>query len=909
MHHILAAFVALFCCSVLAGQASVASVSLSEFQAINVSTLKDADGDYSDWIEIYNDNLFLVNLDGWALSDDPLNRSKFTFPPLTYLGAKARLIVFASGKDKRGSNGEIHTNFKLSSSGENLAFIDGNGQTVNEWNPAFPQQFPDRSYGFPPGSKVSTYLATPTPGLTNSGGGAVITAVSHSPQQPTAAQSLVITASLVKVPGRTTTSVTIHHRSAYNAEAQISMRDDGTGGDPVAGDDSWTGIIPNQSYTQGQMVRWRITSTDSAAATVRSPTYSNPNESAEYFGTVIQDPSSNSTLPTFEWFVRSPSSARTSAGTRCSVFYDGQFYDNLLCRLRGNTSRSYPKQSFKFDFNPKDHFRFDPNEGRVEEVNLNTTWADKSFVRQILSADTFEDAGAHTSLTFAVRVNQNSAFYSVAMFVEQPDEDYLERQGLDPNGALYKMFNELDSSTSKVEKKTRHHESHADLQTLVSSIKLSGTSLERYLLDNVDIPAVINHMACNVLIHDNDHVHKNYYLYRDSEGDLEWQFLPWDKDLTFGRNYTRTGGVLNDTIWVTKDPQSHPLYGDRQHQKIDWVYNRLIDACHRTPLVREMFLRRLRTLMDYQLQAPSTPKSLLRYNNRIAALQTLLGPDVALDQAKWGIPGWGNRRFNFAQGCQQLIDDYLAPRRGHLFITHSSSPSGIIPDRQGSWFTIDIAKIEHSPASLNQDEEYVEFYNCQSVAVDISGWTIEGGIDFTFPPGCVIPAKGSVYAVPDLPTFRSRTSGPSGNQSLLVVGPYQGHISPQETLELHNATGALVNSSGSFQLTFATTGQGDLDLQVNLAAPNTQLFVMVSTNTQGALGCGPVFGLGSDAMAAILAPLGTAPFHVMTDSLGHYAWPLPAGILPKGFTLDARAATVDSNNGRIDLSQIVRTVF
>ena len=28
--------------------------------------------------------------------------------------------------------------------------------------------------------------------------------------------------------------------------------------------------------------------------------------------------------------------------------------------------------------------------------------------------------------------------------------------------------------------------------------------------------------------------HKNYYLYRDSDGTGEWAILPWDVDLTLG---------------------------------------------------------------------------------------------------------------------------------------------------------------------------------------------------------------------------------------------------------------------------------------------------------------------------------------------------------------------------------------
>ena len=69
--------------------------------------------------------------------------------------------------------------------------------------------------------------------------------------------------------------------------------------------------------------------------------------------------------------------------------------------------------------------------------------------------------------------------------------------------------------------------------------------------------------------------------------------------------------------------------------------------------------------------------------------------------------------------------------------------------------------------------------------VDISGWRIEGGIDFAFRPGTVIGAGGTLYVSPDVPAFRARTSGPSGRQGLFVQGNYAGHLSNfGETLRL-----------------------------------------------------------------------------------------------------------------------------
>src|SRR3989304_6990228 len=99
---------------------------ISEILAINNSIIRDEDGDYSDWIEIYNPDTTQVNLKGWFLTDDNDDYSKWVFPDTT-IGPKGFMVVFASGKDTIKENGNIHTNFKLSGSGDFLALVKPGG--------------------------------------------------------------------------------------------------------------------------------------------------------------------------------------------------------------------------------------------------------------------------------------------------------------------------------------------------------------------------------------------------------------------------------------------------------------------------------------------------------------------------------------------------------------------------------------------------------------------------------------------------------------------------------------------------------------------------------------------------------------------------------------------------------------
>ncbi len=131
-------------CAALAVPAS-AQLTISEFLADNTWILADRDGDFPDWVEIYNGGASGVNLAGYHLTDDPAVLAKWTFPGVS-LGAGEFLVVFASGKDRALAGAELHTNFQLGRSGEYLALVEPDGVTIaTGLAPA--EQHQDVSYG------------------------------------------------------------------------------------------------------------------------------------------------------------------------------------------------------------------------------------------------------------------------------------------------------------------------------------------------------------------------------------------------------------------------------------------------------------------------------------------------------------------------------------------------------------------------------------------------------------------------------------------------------------------------------------------------------------------------------------------------------------------------------------------
>jgi hypothetical protein len=140
---------------------------ITEFLADNESTRRDEDNEYSDWIEIYNPSGEPASLNDYYLTDDPGDLQKWRFPDVTIAPSGGYLLVFASGKNRRLANSELHTSFSLDRDGEYLALVKPDGTTVlNEFAP-YPAQRPDISYGFDARSLREGYFTTASPGSAN----------------------------------------------------------------------------------------------------------------------------------------------------------------------------------------------------------------------------------------------------------------------------------------------------------------------------------------------------------------------------------------------------------------------------------------------------------------------------------------------------------------------------------------------------------------------------------------------------------------------------------------------------------------------------------------------------------------------------------------------------------------------
>ena len=105
------------------------NIVINELMSSNQTVLADEDGDFSDWIELYNNADSSIDLEGYRISDDILNLGKWLFPGINLL-PKEHLLLFASDKDRTGAIKHWETVVR---EGDNWKYQIGNASIPSNW--------------------------------------------------------------------------------------------------------------------------------------------------------------------------------------------------------------------------------------------------------------------------------------------------------------------------------------------------------------------------------------------------------------------------------------------------------------------------------------------------------------------------------------------------------------------------------------------------------------------------------------------------------------------------------------------------------------------------------------------------------------------------------------------------------
>jgi spore coat protein CotH len=714
-----------------------------------------ADDETAQFVELYNVSGETVAVGGWRLRG-----FDFSFPPFD-LEADRYVVIASDSAGYVGAYGrqpDFVASGGLRNSGEVLELIDGAGRRVDRVSYADTDPWPITPDGLGPALELvnpsldnaaarAWRAGGPTPGERNSvyaEAAAPYVVVLEAPRAPEPNTALRVVAT---IDGATRAELAV--KIGFAETTTVTMTSDAPG--------VFAAEIVGQPAST--LVRYRVVAYGEGVGT-----WPRAGDTRTWDGTVVRDPSLSTALPVVQWFMAASDYRDARYGWFLDdlypavIYYDGVLFDGARVRIKGDSSRQFSKNNWKVKL-PRGHLLDAPGllPAPVDQFNLQSAYSDKSYLRDSLAYRTWRESGSPANAAFPVRVQQNGEFFGLFTFVEDMDRDYLRRHGLDPEGAWYEANSDgaalsFEEVSALYEKNTREREGHEDLFDFLQAIN-EPSGRKAFILDNVDVAAVINYMAVNVVIHNNDHLSKNYYLYRDTNGTQRWAIHPWDMDLTFGRN--ADPNVLDDTILADDDAitgldpsvsPSHPLFGDRDHTKWDGFWNRIIDAMHADPDFRAMFYRRLRTLMDRFLADGV-------YDAWIDAYVPQVAPEAALDKERW--KQWG-LLLDHPAAVAQITEDFLPRRRAHLFTTHRVP--GEVPAAQSASPRIVINELHYAPTEGSQ-LEFVELFNPSATeAVDLSGWRL-AGVNAVLPAGAVLLPQAYLIVARDDRALRAARGG------------------------------------------------------------------------------------------------------------------------------------------------------
>lgn len=219
----------------------------------------------SDWIELYNASASPKDISGYKVYDDPT--SKYTLPNGTSVPANGHLVIHCDDL-----NTGLHTNFKLTSSGETVYLENKGGELIDKV--VFPALNDGQSYGrFPDGSATFKISGTTTQGSSNGSTSApVIVSVTRTPLVVTSDDDVTVKAKLESNSG--VSSVKLYYRinntGSYSSAAMT-----------LSGD-SYSATIP-KANVQGR-VDYYVEVKSNEGATVLSP-FDAPQDTHKYLMT------------------------------------------------------------------------------------------------------------------------------------------------------------------------------------------------------------------------------------------------------------------------------------------------------------------------------------------------------------------------------------------------------------------------------------------------------------------------------------------------------------------------------------------------------------------------------------------------------------------------------------------------
>jgi hypothetical protein len=685
--------------------------------------------------------------------------------------------------------------------------------------------------GFGVGTQVRVCLASPGApnSIEKSAPLPVVTGVGRWPREPRSTDETTITA-VVRSENDPVVRLLFGASDQGDSvviDQEIILLDDGAHGDRLPGDGVFGGTLP--MFPHNHQVRFRILVEEGGVVRHISPRPIDDSNVLEHEvrGYYVNDNQPDSILPVQHILIdgvpgefrRVGAELSCTTLSRASMAFEGELYPDIGLRFRGNTACLVNKRNFKLRFN-RGRFFTGTGPGRnsqpLKKLNLNGLWTDKAIVREKIAWDFVEELGAPALDTHYVRVHVSGDYYGLFINIEHPDSCFLARNGLDPDGSLYKanqppqdaIFTEpgvrLVSPGAyplAFEEETNRGTDFADIATFVNRMHNDSFvgPTRAFWQENGLADTILRFQLSNVLLQNRDSAKKNHFLYHDLVSD-RWGIVNWDLDLSFGKFFTtsavqrdpidlfagRQVGTLNDIlrseIQAFLDPWVMTSLGANAPQDgnamVDFFFTAEGGFYQRAYIVRLWDLLREKYRNDV-------------LDPIIDELVELLRDEIDQDFLFWDRYPTNAIRPDFNDDPYfniAAMKEEISLIREFLIDYFEKNHTSFLDEPR-----LKITEILYYPLGGDERLQYVELLNTTGREIDVSGWTIEG-ISFEFPFGSLIGAEEVIVLARDAALLEAAHpdrsfdrlfvfNAPlaSGGEVLRVRDSGPGEIGPGET--------------------------------------------------------------------------------------------------------------------------------
>lgn len=663
---------------VVPGEPPPAQLAINEVLSSNDSSEQDEDGDYSDWVEIWNSGTEAVDLTGWGLSDSAANPFKWTFGDVA-IQAGEFLVVWASSKNRPAvTNGnQLHTSFAISAGGEEILLTRPDGTRIDEFAPiAIPT---DYSLGRQPdGTGPWKYFAEHTPGGANvtTGYDAILAAPAFSVPGGIYATNVEVSLSTVEtgaVVRYTLDGSEPTEASPIFTNALVLGSKTGTPNDlseiPTNYEPSGPPYYEGWQAPAGEVFKFHVL----RARTFRAGAMASPAASRSYVvdaaGTnrftlpVVSLATDAGNLFSAETGIYTPlngnmwqtGSAWERPGTLEFFEPDGTcaFNETIGVRLHGNTTRSRPRKALRLYARGSGSFAYQIFADKAVDAfdtfilrNGGNDWGN-GVIRDLFLQSLTDNTGLDRQFGRPVLVFFNGEYWGLHDLRERFDDGYAKHNyGLDEDEYVQVEIDNASASPYVPIYDSGNEALGGDFSNLWDYVRTHDLANPAYyaaVQDRLAVDSFIDFFQANIFFANTDWPGNNVRAWRSvatnrvegapARHDARWRFMLYDTDFGFGANFEYVPGrdefAQHDTLAYAASPFQTAV---PNHPDATLMFRRLLDNAD----FRQAFVVRFCDQLNVAY-------SRAHVTNRWAQWVALVAPEMPEHAARWRQPtNWNN---------------------------------------------------------------------------------------------------------------------------------------------------------------------------------------------------------------------------------------------------------------------------